>query len=147
MPLEDHEQLTLQEIGKEGCYLLCVKRIAEIETGGQRNPVEVYRYGVNMGWIRSDCLMLDAASVLSWLTGKKWTKVNLVLGAFIPVGTKYLIAEWVKKTPSSTLTHFVLMELDGKTIKYNPLLNDWLANGWSIVEYRAFVEDLEVASV
>lgn len=139
MVLDEHEQLTAQEIGKEGCYMFCIKRIAELETGIEMNPIQVYREGVAQGLLRSDCLVLDAGKLLSGLTGKSWNKVNVPTSAQFG-NAKYIIAQWVKKTGSATLTHFVLMENDGKTIKYNPLLNDWLAVGWSIQDYRVFYE-------
>lgn len=140
---EPHEQSTIMEIGAEGCYLLCDKRIAELETGKELNPVEVYRTGLEKGWVRSDCLMLNAEALLGYLTGYKWDKVKTAPGdialRLFPSGTiVYVIAEYVKKSPSKTSTHFVMVQHDGTQwqIAYNPLALDM--SGWTLNSLRIF---------
>lgn len=136
--LQDHEQTVLMAIGAEGCYLLSVKRIAEMETGKEFNPVDVYSTGLARGWVRSDCLMLDAASVLGWLTDMQWNKTNLVLPQKPdPVGGhfRYIIGEYTKKVPSKVYTHFVLLN-EALQIVYNPLVLDMTS--WTLSELRVF---------
>lgn len=138
MILPDHEQSTLQAIGAEGCYLLVVKRIAELEKQQIFNAERVYATGLLNNWVRSDCLMLDSAALLSYLTGYEWEKIHGAEPNPLPLGCKYAAAEYIKKTPSGTKTHFVLWDHD-KNMIYNPLISMDLSV-WKPNTFRAFVE-------
>jgi len=140
MILPNHEQSTLQEIGREGCYLLVVKRIAELERGEIFNAERVYASGLLNNWVRSDCLMLDSAALLGYLTGYPWEKIYGVEPNPLPLGCKYAAAEYDKKTPSGVLTHFVLWDHD-KNMIYNPLVSMDLSV-WKPVSFRAFMEKI-----
>lgn len=143
MVLPEHEQSTLREVGLEGCYLLTVKKIAEIETGRVFNPVDMYWFTLGKNWIKSNCLLNDAAAILSHYTGSSWRKVPAKIGANLPVGDKrYLVAEYVKKSGSSTATHFVLLHED-LSMWYNPMNMDM--TGWTLNSLRVFIEDLGIA--
>lgn len=141
---QSHEQTTVREIGAEGCYLLTVKRFGELETGLEVNPVLVYALGVEKGWVRKDCLMLNAEAVLSWITGKAWSKEKTKPGDIAPrrhpAGTiVYIAGEFIKKSPSKVSTHFVQVvedPLGGWVIGYNPL--DMDMTGWTLNSLRIF---------
>ena len=130
--LDDHEQTTLMEIGKEGCYLLVVKRMAELETGKQFDPVGLYNMAVGRGWLRSDCLLLDAAAILSYLTDKLWVKTKEAPDFRMSPVEGYIATEYTLKRPSGVATHFVLTS----PVVYNPLVLDMTA--WSVDSLRVF---------
>ena len=120
----DHEQSLLQLIGKEGCYLLCVKRIAELELRcGFLDPVWVYTESVKRGWTQADCLLLDSAAILSWLTCQQWRKSKQGADYKLdPYARGWEVLCYARKTGSSLITHFVVGDRAGG-ILYNPLVD------------------------
>jgi hypothetical protein len=136
--LDEHEQTKLLAMGEGGCYLLVLKKIAELDTAWRLDPVVVYNEAIRRGFMREDCWLLDSASLLDFLTSKKCTKVAVAIGNTLPVGSKYVVAEFARRTPKGEITHWVLLNSQLE-IWYNPLAYSETVKHGIIKSLRVFL--------
>jgi hypothetical protein len=70
--MTEPRQKIMEEIGKFGCYFLCLVRIAEEETGHRIDAIPFYTIGQRLGYIVKECFINDPAKLLGLMTKKRW---------------------------------------------------------------------------
>jgi hypothetical protein len=126
----------IKAIGDEGCYALCLCKIAEIAEplSGYPNgvePVTNINLAIEAGCIKNDMTVLDGAGFLRDMTGRKWTKEYKPAG-YKPAEGDYLIAEWFNKRTGKT--HFTLEY----PVKWNSLRDSVTVKEGVIRSYRLY---------
>jgi hypothetical protein len=124
----------IKAIGDEGCYALCLCKVAEIYNRTSvfaRDAVVFVERGVSAGNIAPDMTVLDGAAFLWDMTGRKWTKEYKPAG-YKPADGDYLIAEWFNKRTG--LTHFTLEY----PVKWNSLRDSVTVKEGVIRSYRLY---------
>jgi hypothetical protein len=105
--LKNGAQSFIKTIGDEGCYALCLCKVAE--TGSSYNvnfnAVRAIEKGIKEGSIKEDMAVLDGAAFLKLTTLQAWTK-EYKDADYAPQKGDCLVAEWFNKRTG--LTHFTL---------------------------------------
>jgi hypothetical protein len=124
----------IKKVGDEGCYALCLCKIAELYIH-MYSGIAVARIeaGVKKGYIAEDMTVLDGAGFLGYMTAIEWTK-EYKAPDYKPVAGDYLVAEWFN--PRTKLTHFTVEY----PVKWNSLKNSVTVKEGSIRSYRLYRE-------
>jgi hypothetical protein len=123
----------IKKVGDEGCYALCLCKIAELRLNDSLIAVSYIEYGVKYGLIAEDMTVLDGAKFLVHMTAIEWSKEYKAPG-YKPVLGDYLVAEWFN--PRTKLTHFTVEY----PVKWNSLKNSVTVKEGSIRSYRLYRE-------
>lgn len=103
--MKEPRQRVMEEIGKEGCYVLALVDIAEEVMDRRIDAVVAYLYGVENGHLRENCLVKNGAGFLKMLTGFPWTKRYEGAAYQAKLG-EYVVEKWKRKSGSGTVEHF-----------------------------------------
>lgn len=109
--MNEPKQKLMEVLGKEGCYIDCIVHLAEGLVHESLDDVQVFLQALEKQQVQVNCLVLDAAALLSDLTGVKWLKRN--------EGPEYLrkpdelvIERWERKTGAGVVVHFITQDYD-----------------------------------
>jgi hypothetical protein len=131
--LDEGIQDFIKKVGDEGCYALCLCKIAELHIRHSGIAVARIEAGVESGFIAGDMTVLDGAGFLGYMTAQKWTKEYKEAG-YKPAAGDYLVAEWFNHR--TKLTHFTVEY----PVKWNSLKNSVTVKEGSIRSYRLYRE-------
>jgi hypothetical protein len=107
--MENGIQDEIKTIGTDGCYALCLLKIAETATDIDMSTGQAISYiehGIKDANLKADMTVVDGAAFLGSLTGFKWTKDYAPHG-YKPQADDFLVAEWFN--PRTGFTHFTLV--------------------------------------
>lgn len=104
----EHIQSIFQNCGKEGCHFLALCSIADEYRRDTESPYADILTTINVAfknnWLRSDFYVLDAISILNYITGKKWTSRTVKELPSVIKDNEY--TEAVYYNPRTGHTHF-----------------------------------------
>ena len=130
--MAEPRQKIMKVLGESGCYFLSLVELAE-EIGQNRiDAVEVYEKATKNGWMDDEATMMYPASVLSFMTGLKFS-VEKQSTDYVTNETDYEILVF----QNGNYTHFVLGNGSGG-VKYDPLGNSNTVRNGAIVGKRIF---------
>ena len=123
-------QKKFELIGKGGCYLDCLVKVAERYMRTSFNLENVYDacLAPSRLWIREDCWVADPCAILQYLTGAHWTIRHESVG-YVPKYGDYIVQRWEWKTIDGLLGHFTLPD-------YDPYGDSQTRKNGDIVSYR-----------
>ena len=105
----------LLEIGRFGCYFLCLLKIAEVVTLEPSDIVAAYDEMLHEGFMKRNCFIVNPKGILEKLTDK--------FCIYKPIDTDYNGGEYDFTIKRYSLvyggqkqTHFVLYDADGKEL-------------------------------
>jgi hypothetical protein len=132
--IETGVQDRIKTIGTDGCYALCLCKIAETALGLRRTAgqtVDLILDGVCAGFFSSDMTVRDGEGFLQYATNVKW---SLERTESPPAANPllFVIAEWFNKRTG--FTHFTLRE----PILFDPLQNSVTVKEGYIRSYRVY---------
>ena len=107
------------EIGRSGCYFLCLIEIANIVTHKEENPLYWYDEFLTLGYIKRNCFVEFPYQILERLTNK-YVSFRSEAADYKPIPDEFVIKRFVLKQGNGALTHFVLYD-DADTEIFNPL--------------------------
>lgn len=115
-------QKEFENIGKYGCYLLCLLKLAGIE----EDVLKYYRLFLKNNWIDEECYVKNPAAIMNCLTGYDYSvsKSNKADN-----NARYMVLYWYN--PRTKLHHFTLPNWD-------PLGNSTTRAQGEIESYRLF---------
>lgn len=109
------------EIGRSGCYFLCLLKIAEEEGATSQNVFAVYETCVQEGFMKRTCFINNGKDILEMLTSKMWT-YRYAEGNYQPLQDEWVIKRYVQKAGNGVQTHFVLYNDKNEEI-FDPCLS------------------------
>jgi hypothetical protein len=101
----------METIGREGCYFLCIVRIAEEITGSRIDAVAVYLFAVARQWMDKDCYLVQPHRILEHMTGQRWTPIKEDRAYQVQPGEKEVL-RYERTEGRTTQAHFVLPDYD-----------------------------------
>lgn len=107
------------EIGRSGCYFLCLLEIANITETKQIDPLYRYEQFLKLGYIKRNCFVQMPSQILEHLTGKK-VSFRSEAADYKPIPDEFVIKRFALEQGNGALTHFVLYD-DADTEIFNPL--------------------------
>ena len=96
-------------IGRSGCYFLCLLEIAELECAISQNILTVYEIARDEGFIKENCFVKDGKSLLETLTNKMWF-CRFEKADYKPQHGEWVVKCWEQKVGNGALTHFTLFD-------------------------------------
>ena len=125
-------QKYMENLGKWGCYFLCIVRLAELITGKSIDAVREYSHCTQARWMRWDCYITKPEEIMYYLTGVKWT-VRHEPASYFPTNGELVIQRWGWRPPMANEEkgHFVLAD-------YDPYGDSETVKNGSLVSYRVF---------
>lgn len=125
-------QKIMKVLGESGCYFLSLVELAEEITQSRIDAVDVYEKATKNGWMDDEATMMYPASVLSFMTGLKFS-MEKQSPDYVTDETQYEILVF----RNGNYTHFVLGNGKGG-VKYDPLGNSNTVRNGAIVGKRIF---------
>lgn len=123
-------QRELENIGKFGCYLLCMMYNAKIP---MESVIKVYDKLVKEGWIDEECFIKNPATIMGYfITNTRW---NVVKGEKIDKEADHIVARYHNKRTG--LYHFVVVDKEGNVV-FDPLGNSTTVKEGYPESYRLF---------
>jgi hypothetical protein len=107
----EYRQKIMETIGREGCYFLCLVRIAEQLSGTRIDAIPVYLESVERLFMDADCFLTHPDRVLELMTGRRWT-VRKVDKRYQVSGSEIEVLRYERTEGRRTLAHFVLPDYD-----------------------------------
>lgn len=104
-------QKVMEIIGREGCYFLCLVRIAEEITGSRIDAIAVYLFAVARKFMDQTCYLVDPCKILEHMTGQKWTVTKEDRTYKAQPGEKEVL-RYERTEGRTTNAHFVLPDYD-----------------------------------
>lgn len=129
-------QVKFLEIGRNGCYFLCLLKIAELKLGKPLSVIDAYEKFLEKGYIKSNCFVLQPKNILSELCNKyvayQWKEPN-----YRPLPGEFIIKRYAVKIGKGELTHFVLFD-ENDTEIFNPAITSPAYTAGKVVDLRVF---------
>jgi len=107
-----HRQRVLEMLGKFGCYLLCLLKLAERILKKTLNAEIVYGEMLSRGFMDSECFLFRPDLILSALTGRRYTVRKEAADYELKPGEEEVLRYELKVNSMNTLAHFVLPDYD-----------------------------------
>jgi hypothetical protein len=104
-------QRIMERIGKDGCYFLCLVRLAEEIIGDRIDAIDVYLFAVDRQWMDQDCFMVQPNRVLEHMTGVRWSVRKQDKTYQTQPGEKEVL-RYERTQGRVTYAHFVLPDYD-----------------------------------
>ena len=104
-------QKIMETIGRDGCYFLCIVRIAEEITGSRVDAVAVYLFAVARQWMDATCYLVQPHRILEHMTGQRWTSAKEDRAYQVQPGEKEVL-RYERTEGRTTQAHFVLPDYD-----------------------------------
>jgi hypothetical protein len=120
----------METIGRDGCYFLCLIRIAEEITGQRIDAIPVYLFAVDRQWMDAECYLVQPHRILEHLTGIKWM-VRKEPKTYIPLPGEKEVLRYECTVGRTTIGHFVLPD-------YDPLGNSLTVQNGFLASKRIF---------
>ena len=108
----------LLEIGRYGCYFLCLLKVAECEGRRVEDIVSLYDAFTLDGLMKRNCFVVNPKGILERLLHKH-AVYKYVDGDYKDDDYDYVIKRFVLRNDGSELTHFVLYT-DGGAAEFDP---------------------------
>jgi len=105
-------QRVFEMLGKFGCYLLCLLKLAERILGKTLNAEIIYGEMLSRGFMDSECFLFRPDLILSALTGRKYTVRKEAADYVLKPGEEEVLRYELKTDSMNTLAHFVLPDYD-----------------------------------
>lgn len=123
-------------IGRSGCYFLCLLQMAELEGMTTQNVLTVYEMARQEGFIKDNCFVMDGRNLLETLTNKIWfcrfEKAN-----YKPVHGEWVVKCWQQKVGNGALTHFTLFDENDIEV-FDPLLSSPVRKFGTVKDVRVY---------
>jgi hypothetical protein len=134
--MNEPRQKLMEILGADGCYILCIVHLGEQQTRERVDAIPVFLDALEKVHVMRNCLVLEAAAILSDIPGVKWSKRTE--GADYEVKPDELaIDRWERTTGSGTVVHFVVS--DGKGgVAYDPYGDSRTVREGTLVSKRIF---------
>ena len=68
--MQNNVQAKFLEIGRNGCYFLCLLKIAELKLNKSLSVIDAYEKFLEKGYIKRNCFVLQPKNILSDLCNK-----------------------------------------------------------------------------
>lgn len=134
--MQNNVQAKFLEIGRNGCYFLCLLKIAELKLGKPLSVIDAYEKFLEKGYIKRNSFVLQPKNILSDLCNTyvayQWQEAN-----YRPLPGEFIIKRYVIKLDNQELTHFVLFDYEGFEI-FNPAMNSPAYRGGKVEDLRVF---------
>lgn len=134
--MQNNVQEKLLEIGRNGCYFLCLLKIAEIKCNKSFSIIDAYEDFLAKGYIKRNCFVLQPKSILSDLCNTlvtfQWKEPN-----YRPFLDEFVIKRYAVRVDKGELTHFVLFDCEGNEI-FNPATTSPAYMAGKVVDLRVF---------
>lgn len=134
--MKNNVQEKLLEIGRNGCYFLCLLKIAEIKCNKSFSIIDAYEDFLAKGYIKRNCFVLQPKNILSDLCNKfvayQWKEPN-----YRPLPGEFIIKRYAMKIEKGELTHFVLFD-ENDTEIFNPAMDSPAYRGGKVADLRVF---------
>ena len=119
--MKDGIQDILLDIGRSGCYFLCLLKIAEFNGADAIDIVAEYQSALKDGTIKRNCFVENGRKFLEEITDRyvsyRWENAD-----YTPSKGEWVIKRYVIKSGAGALTHFVLFD-DNNSEIFNPTPN------------------------
>lgn len=116
------EQELYKNLGENGCYIFCLKHIAEKTKKRHINIyVTDYETWEHYNWVDSECFVFHPEELLRYWTGKKW-EVRKERAEYEKKPNEEIVECWQYKTNQ----HFCMTDYgreNSNCVKYGSLLN------------------------
>lgn len=134
--MKNNIQEKLLEVGRNGCYFLCLLKIAEIKCNKSFSIIDAYEDFLAKGYIKRNCFVLQPKNILSDLCNTlvtfQWKEPD-----YKPFIGEFVIKRYAIKMGKGELTHFVLFDYEGNEI-FNPLTTSPAYTSGKVVDLRVF---------
>lgn len=134
--MQNNIQEKLLEIGRSGCYFLCLLKIAEIKCNKSFSIIDTYEDFLTKSYIKRNCFVLNAKNILSDLCNTfvtyRWEPSD-----YKPFFDEFVIKRYAIKKGEGELTHFVLFDYEGNEI-FNPLTTSPAYTAGKVADLRVF---------
>lgn len=134
--MQNNVQAKFLEIGRNGCYFLCLLKIAELKLNKSLSVIDAYEKFLEKGYIKRNCFVLQPESILSDLCNThvlyQWKLPN-----YRPLSEEFIIKRYAMKIEKGELTHFVLFD-ENDTEIFNPAMDSPAYRGGKVADLRVF---------
>lgn len=134
--MQNNVQAKFLEIGRNGCYFLCLLKIAELTLGKPLSVIDAYEKFLEKGYIKRNCFVLQPKNILSDLCNKyvayQWKEPN-----YRPLPGEFIVKRYAMKIEKGELTHFVLFD-ENDTEIFNPAMESPAYRGGKVADLRVF---------
>ena len=134
--MQNNVQAKFLEIGRNGCYFLCLLKIAELKLGKPLSAIDAYEDFLEKGYIKRNCFVLQPKNILSDLCNTlvtfQWKEPN-----YKPFIGEFVIKRYAIKMGKGELTHFVLFDNEGNEI-FNPATTSPAYVSGKVIDLRVF---------
>lgn len=134
--MKNNIQEKLLEVGRNGCYFLCLLKIAEIKCNKSFSIIDAYEDFLAKGYIKRNCFVLQPKNILSDLCNTlvtfQWKEPD-----YKPFIGEFVIKRYAIKTGKGELTHFVLFD-ENDTEIFNPAMDSPAYRGGKVADLRVF---------
>lgn len=117
--MNEPRQAYMKLMGEEGCYILSLVHLGERITHERIDAIAIFLEGMQQDLVQSNCLVVDAAGLLSMMTGVQWKKTYQTPD-YRPKEGELEILRFERKTGAGTLRHYVVGDGRGLVV-YDPL--------------------------
>lgn len=129
-------QEKILEVGRNGCYFLCLLKIAEIKCNKSFSIIDAYEDFLEKGYIKRNCFVLQPKNILSdlckTLVTFQWEEPD-----YKPFIGEFVIKRYAIKMGKGELTHFVLFDENDIEI-FNPAIDSPAYRGGKVADLRVF---------
>ena len=134
--MQNNVQAKFLEIGRNGCYFLCLLKIAELTLGKPLSAIDAYEKFLEKGYIKRNSFVLQPKNILSDLCNKyvayQWQEAN-----YRPLPGEFIVKRYAIKLDNQELTHFVLFD-ENDTEIFNPAMDSPAYRGGKVADLRVF---------
>ena len=134
--MKNNIQEKLLEIGRNGCYFLCLLKIAEMKCNKSFSIIDTYEDFLEKGYIKRNCFVLQPKNILSDLCNTyvayQWKEAN-----YRPLPGEFIVKRYAMKIEKGELTHFVLFD-ENDTEIFNPAMDSPAYRGGKVADLRVF---------
>jgi hypothetical protein len=109
--MTEYRQKIMETIGRDGCYFLCLVKLAENITGTRIDAIPVYLEAVERQFMDSDCYLVRPDRIMELMTGRQWT-VRKVDRKYQIQGKELEVLRYERTVGRTTIGHFVLPDYD-----------------------------------
>ena len=134
--MQNNVQAKFLEIGRNGCYFLCLLKIAELKLDKPLSVIDAYEKFLEKGYIKRNCFVLQPKNILSDLCNTivtfQWKEQD-----YKPFFGEFVIKRYAIKMGKGELTHFVLFDHEENEI-FNPLTTSPAYVSGKVIDLRVF---------
>jgi hypothetical protein len=109
--MTEYRQKIMEIIGRDGCYFLCLVKLAEDITGTRIDAIPVYLEAVERQFMDTDCYLVRPDRIMELMTGRQWT-VRKVDRKYQIQGKELEVLRYERTVGRTTIGHFVLPDYD-----------------------------------